>query len=218
MDKGVQIDYSEDFNKILSDKKKLDHFLRGFFHQCENVPASYSFDVMERERFIVSRAVHRRGTILDIGCSNGFLLRCLQEWSGYALKPYGIDNDLRRINLAKEIFPSMQGNFVFADFWDLISKTPLPFGRYSLPSSYDFIYWNVWDDVMFTKKKEISALLNLYGSINKGGRLILGFYRPGGKPDNLENKGKISLLSKKGINFSGVLEDSQSNVVAWINK
>ncbi len=50
---------------------------------------TYSWWKMHRS--LIARAVHKSGSILDIGCANGFLLRCLMEWSSHALVPYGFD-------------------------------------------------------------------------------------------------------------------------------
>ena len=50
-----------------------------------------TFEQWREHRQPIVRAVHKPGALLDIGCANGFLLRCLLEWSEYELVPYGIE-------------------------------------------------------------------------------------------------------------------------------
>src|SRR3990172_6019975 len=71
--------YSQDFQNLFSPSDKILSLLEGSsFH-------SDDFLVWEVARKFISQAVTHSGTILDIGCGNGFLLRCLQEWQNFAV-------------------------------------------------------------------------------------------------------------------------------------
>jgi 2-polyprenyl-3-methyl-5-hydroxy-6-metoxy-1,4-benzoquinol methylase len=46
------------------------------------------------ERSPILGAVTASGSLLDVGCANGYLLECLMQWgseTGVALTPFGID-------------------------------------------------------------------------------------------------------------------------------
>jgi 2-polyprenyl-3-methyl-5-hydroxy-6-metoxy-1,4-benzoquinol methylase len=73
--------YSREFIKLIKDKKNTQRLLSG------SGLAGADFKVWERARLFISEAINAPGSILDIGCGNGFLLRCLQEWSKYKLIP-----------------------------------------------------------------------------------------------------------------------------------
>ena len=59
--------------------------------------------------------------MLDVGCANGYLLKCLLEWGserGLRLVPHGLDIGRRLIELAKERLPEFAGNFHVGNAWD----------------------------------------------------------------------------------------------------
>ena len=73
------------------------------------------------EREPILDAVTANGTILDVGCANGFLLACLVSWArgrGLKLVPYGIDCGPRLIELAKARLPEFASHFWIANAWD----------------------------------------------------------------------------------------------------
>ena len=144
---------------------------------------SNEFNQWVMARFFISETIHKDGTILDIGCANGFLLRCLKEWSEYNLNPFGIDKNKRLIKESKRLFPDISGHFIMKNLNDIDR-----FHKDSFPKKFDFIYWNMWDNCKIKRNKksnivfywsnhnyddqiELTAILN---NIKKGGRLIIG--------------------------------------------
>lgn len=73
----------------------------------------------ENRRQFIGEAFTEAGSVFDIGCGNGFLLRSLQEWSGVLLTPYGIDINSTLISEAKELFPEHSAYFLVYGIDDL---------------------------------------------------------------------------------------------------
>lgn len=202
------MNYTQEFKNLISDPIKTRLLLEGsHFH-------SQTFDNWVAQRYFITKAIHKSGTILDIGCANGFLLRCLKEWSSYKLEPYGIDSDSSLIKQAKEIFHLQSTNFIVKD----ISE----FKGDGLPTQYDFVYWNVWDDIEFNQK-QIKVLNLLFLLVAQEGRLILGFYDIYNKKRRkMKILKQIIFLEDKGFMFSTILENdtpgSEGELIAWIDK
>lgn len=136
--------YSKEFTKLLNDKEKTAQLLTG--SSFINEP----FQKWEEQRYFISTAIDKSGTCLDVGCGNGFLTKCLVEWSGHKLIPYGIDVNPEYIDQAKELFPTYKKNFKVVNF-----HTKLPEVNISrqlwLFKKFDFLIWNVWDNYYFKK-------------------------------------------------------------------
>ena len=181
--------------------------------------ASYS-EWYAKRRFIAD-AVYSDGSILDIGCANGFLLRSLQEWSQCSLDPYGIDVREDLIEEARELFPHHRDHFRVLDATHIESLQ-----CYGFPRSYEFVFWNFlgsWriDDVFWrTTLTKIQSLATR--------RVILGFY---GKnryafqsKEWHEERGRLRRLPAKLKSFGFALSGSRTNptrynqVIAWIDK
>jgi len=74
----------------------------------------------ESERRPLLEPVDRDGTILDLGCANGYLLQCLVVWAAEAnvvLVPYGVDQDPSLIRLAQERIPEFATHFFSGNVW-----------------------------------------------------------------------------------------------------
>jgi SAM-dependent methyltransferase len=169
-----------DFGDLRSDPNLLKRVLNG---SCVKGP---TLEAWEDARSFISGAIHRPGTLLDIGCANGFLLRSLQEWSNHTLEPFGMDASRSRIQDTAAFFPGKSrqfSNLPIEQFSDL--------GR-SLPDSYDFLYWNVWDDYLFDTPDRADLLKMALDRVADGGRLIMGFYDR--RPEIIEEK--ISLIQQ----------------------
>ena len=212
------INYSKSFMQILNNKELLNYYLAGFFYISKCDHFFVNFSIMVDVRYIVSKPINSNGSLLDIGCSNAFLLGCLQEWSDYIIEPYGIDKDIEKIRLAKELFTFKSKNFAIIDLFDMVSPNSNILKEHKFPKNYNFIYWNVWDDIKFDNKSEIDIIFKLKKLIKKKGRLILGFYQAGNKNHNKFQKKRISKLYNFGIKISGKFEDSYGNIIIWINK
>lgn len=210
---GIDMDfnmmrYSNEFKKLIEDKKKTKFLIEG------SHLSSIEFEEWKNNRFSITKAINKDGRILDIGCANGFLLRCLQEWSNHKLEPYGIDIDQELIKEAKKLFPSQAKNFIVKELKDFL-KNLAELSKHGFPAKYDFIYWNVWDNRKFENQKEVDIFKTVLELISDGGRLILGFY-------NLEKgREKIKKLKELGFKFSGIVEnlgDCENGIIAWIDK
>lgn len=123
----------------------------------------------EEKRKFIADLIETNGTILDVGCANGFLLRSLQEWTGRKLTPFGFDVLPSLISDAQELFPEHENNFAaldVADIGDLVNV--------GLPQQYDYVFWN------FLGKWSIGLpkWRNILEDVLKCGkrRVILGFY------------------------------------------
>jgi len=107
----------------------------------------------EEARKYVSIPIDKPGSILDIGCANGFLLKPLEYWSQKELNCYGIDSEAKNIKNAEKLFPNNKGHFLHLSFSNLIDNYPNNF-----PEKFDYILWAVWAN--FTvEKKHINVLL-----------------------------------------------------------
>lgn len=134
---------------------------------------SATFRDWEAMRRPVTAAIHQPGTLLDIGCANGLLLRCLLAWSPHALIPYGIDIDQQRLAAARELLPPFAQNFAQIALHQLDAAALAQDG---LPPTYDFVFWNVWDELDFLADWHWNYFERALGVLGAGGRLILGFY------------------------------------------
>jgi SAM-dependent methyltransferase len=121
------------------------------------------------KRKFIAELVNHDGSILDIGCANGFFLRSLQEWSRRQLTPYGIDIEGTLLARALDLFPQYRNNFQELNVTLIENISEL-----GLPDQYDFIFWNflggwrIEDDQWQTVLRKILHMAKR--------RLILGFY------------------------------------------
>ena len=127
----------------------------------------------EKDRRLISDAINRSGSLLDIGCANGFLMLCLAHWTSHTLDFYGIDVDESRLNAARSLFNAHKAYFVLLPIGALEAPTLTAAG---LPPTYDFVYWNVWDNLDFQDAWAVDYLERVICCVRPGGRLILGFY------------------------------------------
>ncbi len=89
---------------------------------------SSSFEDWVRLRIPICEAIERPGSILDMGCANGFLLECLLDWTrekGVEIVPYGLDISLKLVELARARLPQFQANIFHGNALDW--KPPLRF-------------------------------------------------------------------------------------------
>ncbi len=56
----------------------------------------------EYSRSHIAHAVDRRGSFLDIGCANGYLLECLPRWTPHRLDRSGLDISAELVTLARQ--------------------------------------------------------------------------------------------------------------------
>lgn len=137
------ITYSRDFQQLLYNNNKT--LIEGSEVYGENFPD------WEKGRAFIKQCISHPGRILDFGCANGFLLRCLEEWTGFQnhLIPYGVDSNEEHIQSAKKLFPLESEHFLIADHHFLqLSEEQKPT---AFQKKFDYVFWNAWDNL------EISA-------------------------------------------------------------
>jgi 2-polyprenyl-3-methyl-5-hydroxy-6-metoxy-1,4-benzoquinol methylase len=118
-------------------------------------------------RGMLLEAVHRDGTLLDVGCANGHLIEMLGRWlegTGLAVEFYGLDISEGLLDLAKSRLPHWHDRFLLGNalFW-----TP--------PQPFDFV---VMAELAYVPRQRRRELLDRLWSdyVAPGGRLILGPY------------------------------------------
>jgi 2-polyprenyl-3-methyl-5-hydroxy-6-metoxy-1,4-benzoquinol methylase len=155
----------KDFNLTIANENRTRMLLEGscLYH------ANYA--TWKKVRLPITSVLNKKGTLLDIGCANGFLTRCLVEWSLYKIVPYGIDRDQNLIRWASKIHKEHSNNFKSLSIFDLHERQ-----SHGLPNRFDYIYWAVWDNWNITSQENVNILLEIWDAINLEGKLILGFY------------------------------------------
>src|SRR3954452_12733838 len=151
-------------------------------------PSPQAFVLWERARRPMCDLIPGPGPLLDIGCANGFFLRCLMEWSPHEIVPYGIDIDSDLLACARTLL-ACPDNFVVQD---LGIGDPLSwFGR-----NLRTIYWNVGQNLTFDHEQEVGIVPRLRrGLVGSRGSLILGFY----EKDVDRSYEKIQRLEQHGL-------------------
>ena len=173
-----------------------------------------TFAEWEHGRRFIAAALHRGGTILDIGCGNGFLLRCLQEWAPHTLEPYGIDTDQVRLGEARALFPDRIDHFAACDAAAFVEDRCAA-ETATFPLRFDLVYWNVWDNARFAERAHRRILDGLLARLAAGGRLILGFYAP----STAQNLDRVDELATFGYVVDGVTTDSgRDEVAVWFDR
>jgi SAM-dependent methyltransferase len=185
--------------------EKLKSLLEGshVYSDDQQFDAEAAWKEWVKERKFIASAIDKDGSLLDFGSANGLLLKSLEQWSERKIDPYGLDIDIRAIQEAKELFPQQESHFATPE--ELKS-------RKDFPRTFDFIYWNVWDNHVLKADDEI--LSKLKSEVKNGGRLILGFYDTKDK-----NNAKIQNLMNAGSQPSYLMEnpDGGDQVIAWFD-
>ncbi|MBT4140428.1 MAG: GNAT family N-acetyltransferase [Candidatus Latescibacteria bacterium] len=149
-------------------------------------------------------------------------MRCLQEWSGVDLVPYGIDTDEKWRPETQEIFPDHKDHFLTYDIDDLCDNWPSTF-----PPTIDYIYCSLWGTSRFNTPESQYQLQTLLDRVSNTGRLILGLYggnrfAKGSDADKQERTiltNTIHRIQKLDYNISGQATSTSSNNIAiWIDK
>ena len=99
-------------------------------------------------------------------------------------------------------------NFIVQDFFSLIRKGFNKLVKHGFPGKFDFVYWNVWDYLTFSKE----ILLKLLGLVSDQGRLILGFY-----DSDKRNSLKVKKIKELDFKITGISKSKKYNVIViWI--
>jgi hypothetical protein len=172
------------------------------------------FAYWRKKRYFVRRFIHKPGSLLDVGCANGLLLRSLAEWSAWPIVPYGTDDDAQAIAGCTELFPEQRHHFVVAGIHDLDRL-----GELGLPTGFDLVYWNLWDEIDLHHPEYGEYPEYVWGTVNVEGRLAVGFYGPDPQTINdriLLLEGRFGPATERIDNDSH--DDGQQEVMVYWDK
>ncbi len=159
------------------------------------------------ERMPILDAIDTDGDLLDIGCANGFLLKCLVKWGGergLRLTPHGLDQGSRLIELAKVRLPEYADNFHVGNTWDWRPQR-----------KYRYVYM-LYDCLPLGYLAEgVSRLLERI--VAPKGRLVVGAY--GSKSDSVPPFDIGEFLESEGFTVSGNAEGGVGPITkfAWLD-
>ena len=132
-------------------------------------------------RGMILEAIHKSGTLLDVGCANGHLIESLHQWlagSGLEVEFYGLDISEGLAELAKKRLPHWQNRIYIGNalYW-------IP------PVKYDFARTGLEYVPLGRQRDFINHLLVNY--VTQGGRLIIGLYNEERDSRELEEKVRV---------------------------
>jgi SAM-dependent methyltransferase len=161
----------------------------------------------QAERSPILEAIETDGDLIDIGCANGHLLKCLTEWAGergITLTPHGLDYGTRLIELAREQFPDYRLNFYVGNAWD-----------WDPPRQFRYVY-TLYDCVPVDYLEEYVHRL-LQRAVEPGGRLIVGAY--GSRSRGLAPFDIAAFLGSAGFAVTGTTEGGHPPITqfAWLD-
>jgi SAM-dependent methyltransferase len=96
----------------------------------------------EKCRRPIADLITKPGTLLDIGCANGYLLECVLKWKreeGIEITPYGLDIGEKLVMLAQERLPAYAVNMFSGNAFDWNPPVRFDYVRTELvyvPESY----------------------------------------------------------------------------------
>lgn len=115
----------------------------------------------------VADCIDRDGTLLDIGCANGYLLECIVAWKraqGIAVEPFGLDFGGKLAALARRRLPAFAGNVYVGDAW-----------AWRPSRMFDFVRTELCYVPPPLRKRFVARLLAEV--VAPGGRLLVAEYR-----------------------------------------
>ncbi len=160
------------------------------------------------ERRPILGPVDRDGSLLDLGCANGYLLECLVAWAaedGFELEPHGVDQCEELIELARQRHTRFASHFHTDDVWS-----------WEPPRRFTHVY-TLADVVPETHLQAYLQRL-LDRAVEPDGTLIVGSYGShsrGLRPLELE-----ALLRRYGLEVAGSVRAGPDEVVrfAWVTR
>ena len=192
------------FAQLISNEDTLRGLLEA---SCISGPDATTAEMLQawvEQRKFIADTITKSGKVLDYGCANGFLLRCLQEWSTHELEPWGIDVNEDALQQAKKLFANSPHHFM----------TPQEFvDGEKANTKFEYVYWNVWDNYSFSEGG-ITLLNKLIEVTETGGRTALGFYDT--KDKNIEKV--TTLISELGLESRIVENPHGEEVILYIDK
>jgi 2-polyprenyl-3-methyl-5-hydroxy-6-metoxy-1,4-benzoquinol methylase len=114
----------------------------------------------------VADCIDRPGTLLDIGCANGYFLECCVRWAaerGIAVEPYGLDISEKLVALARRRLPHWADRFFVGNAY-----------AWQPPRRFDFVRTEL---VYVPAEHEAEYVRRLLAeSLAPGGKLIVPNY------------------------------------------
>jgi hypothetical protein len=112
----------------------------------------------------IADAIEKSGSVLDIGCANGYLLESLQKWlepKGIMIEPHGLDVSAALLEEAKRRVPD--GAFYHANVWG-----------WKAPRKYDYVL----TELVYVPEEYQQFYLGglLREAIAESGRLVVSQY------------------------------------------
>lgn len=92
------------------------------------------------------------------------------------------------LEACKELFPERAAHFALLSVMELGELDP-----FGMPATYDFVYWNVWDDFDVGAPAFHGYFERILATVGSGRRLILGFY----DADRARTEAKIAWLAEQ---------------------
>jgi hypothetical protein len=117
----------------------------------------------------IADCINGDGTLLDIGCANGYLLECCLAWTaerGIQIEPFGVDLSAQLISLAQERLPAYRDHF-----WAANAFTWKP------PRHFTFVRTELYYAPAEHERSYILHLLTHY--LEPNGRLLIANYGEG---------------------------------------
>lgn len=182
-------------------KKVIDRYRTDHFIAARNILIGKESKRWINERYFITEAIDKPGTILDPSCGTGALLHSLTDWTGFSLIPYGCDVDPFAIEQSNLLFPDRKNNFRLGNFTDLHIQFP----------SCDYVYFNVFTNMFFDNDSDIYWILKLIDSCDR--RLIFGIYGDVSPKEIAIKKRRIErILTENGFQSSvGFIGDRRKN-------
>jgi SAM-dependent methyltransferase len=141
-------------------------------------------------RELVLDALPEGGSLLDVGCANGYLMESFRRWGderGVEVEPYGVDISWRMAALARRRLPHWAERIWVGN---AIEWTP--------PRRFDLVHTGI-DYVPFDRRRDFIERL-LRELVEPGGRLVLRAERVTDAPD------LVAQVRALGLDVGGVLE------------
>ena len=159
---------------------------------------------------MILEAIHKDGAFIDVGCANGYLIKCLENWvqgSGLNVEFYGVDLSDELVDFARKRLPDRADRFFAAN---AVTWAP--------PRRFDFVHAHEISYAPRHRERQfLEHLLEDY--MSPGGRLIIGPWAMGRESNDLEER-----LASWGYEPTGWLLKSQGDdpgltrKMIWIDK
>jgi hypothetical protein len=119
-----------------------------------------------QEREPILNAIDRSGSLIDVGCANGYLVESLVAWGrerGIDIEPYGVDYSPALVDAARRRLPHWSDRFFVGNAWEWCPDR-----------RFDFVY-SLYDNVPTSLLAQyVERLLTHF--VSPAGTVIIGAY------------------------------------------